>query len=180
MYRLLVLLLTSALVAACIDPVNLPIRTEEPRLVVEGQITNEAPPYTIRLTYTGKYGGSNGQNPDDQYVQGAQVSVTDDQGRSVRFVSTGSGMYQTKDVTYRGQVDRAYSLSVVLSNGKRYVSKPERMPAVPPIDSISAKLVRSDNLAKPYQFAYSVNTRDPAKREKLLPLDGLWNHQPAC
>ena len=157
-------LIVSAL-SACIDRVELPIRAEEPRLVVEGQITNEAPPYSVRLTYTGKYSGPNGQNPADQFVREAQVNVADDQGRSTRFVSRGQGLYQTTDTAFRGQVGRAYSLSIVLSDGKRYVTKPERMPAVPVIDSISARLVKTNNFAKPYAFSYAVNTRDPATEQ---------------
>ena len=162
MYRLFVILLSSALVAACIDRVELPIRTEEPRLVVEGQITNEVPPYTIRLTYTGNYSNNTGQSSANQYVKEAQVSLADDQGRSTRFVSIGSGIYKTADSTFRGQVGRAYSLTVVLTNGKRYVTKPEQIPAVPVIDSISAKLIKTGNFAVPYAFSYGVNTRDVA------------------
>ena len=146
---------------SCIDQVELPIRAEAPRLVVEGQITNEAPPYSVRLTYTGNY-GNGGQNPDNQYVKEAQVSVADDQGRLARFVSMGQGMYKTTDSTFRGQVGRSYSLSVVLANGKRYISNPERMPDVPVIDSISATLVKTGNFAIPYAVSYAVNTRDPA------------------
>ncbi len=149
----------------CIDQVELPIRTEEPRLVVEGQITNEAPPYTVRLTYTGKYSGPNSQNPADQFVQEARVILADDQGRSTSFVSRGQGLYQTTNATFRGQVGRAYSLSIALSDGKRYVTKPERMPAVPIIDRISAQLVKTNNFAKPYVFSYAVNTRDPATEQ---------------
>ncbi|GAB4055266.1 DUF4249 domain-containing protein [Spirosoma litoris] len=163
MYRLFVILLTSVLVAACIDQVSLPIRTEAPRLVVEGQITNEAPPYTVRLTYTGNYGGS-GQNVSDQYVKEAQVTIADDQGRSTRLVSTGLGLYQTADSTFRGQVGRAYSLSVVLTDGKRYVTKAERMPAVPLIDSISSSLVKTSGIA-PYAISYAINTTDPANAQ---------------
>lgn len=162
MRRLICYSLILSTLVACIDRVELPIRAEEPRLVVEGQITNEAPPYTIRLTYTGTYGGNGGQNPADQFVAQAQVNVTDDQGRSTRFVAMGPGMYQTVDATFRGQVGRSYSLSVVLSNGKRYATKPERMPAVPGIDSISAKLIETGNFAKAYAFSYSINTRDVA------------------
>ncbi|MVM31057.1 DUF4249 family protein [Spirosoma sp. HMF4905] len=165
MYRLFVILLTSVLVAACIDQVDLPIRTEEPRLVVEGQITNEAPPYTVRLTYTGKYGGTGGQNVNDQYVKEAQVTVADDQGRSARFVSMGLGLYQTTDSTFRGQVGRAYSLSVVLADGKRYVTKSERMPAVPVIDSVSATLIKTGSIVTPYALSYAVNTTDPANEQ---------------
>ena len=152
--------------AACIDQVELSVGTEEPHLVVEGQITNEAPPYTIRLTYTGKYGYS-GQNPDQQYVQGAQVKLTDDQGGSTQFVSVGLGVYQTVDSTFRGQIGRAYSVSVILSDGKRYVSKPERMPNVPQIDSLSASLIQTGNQSTPYAMAYSVYTHDPGEEKNF-------------
>ena len=162
MYRLVVFLLITVFVTACIDQVELPIRAEEPRLVVEGQITNEAPPYTIRLTYTGIYSGPNSQNPANQFVQEAQVTLTDDGGRSVRFISVGQGMYRTIDTTFRGRVGRTYGLSIALSNGKRYVTKPEKMPAVPGIDSISARLNRSSSIIKPFSIDYSVNTLDPA------------------
>ena len=151
--------------ATCIDRVQLPIRSEEPRLVVEGQITNEAPPYTVRLTYTGKYNGSEGQNPADQFVSGAQVSLADDQGRTTQFAAKGSGIYQTTDTTFRGQVGRSYSLSVVLSDGKRYITKPERMPVVPVIDSISARFIRVENINTPYRYSYAITTQDPASEK---------------
>ncbi len=162
MYRLIVSLLFLAIVVSCIDRVDLPIRTEEPRLVVEGQLTNEAPPYTIRLTYTGKYGGENGQNSNDQYVQQARVILADDQGRAVQFISIGQGIYRTVDSTFRGQVGRTYGLSVTLGNGKRYLTTPEKMPSVPVIDSVSARLSRTTSAIKPFVIDYSVNTSDPA------------------
>ncbi|ADB36105.1 DUF4249 domain-containing protein [Spirosoma linguale] len=155
-------LLLLTVLAACIDQVQLPIRTEAPRLVVEGQITNEAPPYTVRLAYTGKYGGEDGQNVNDQYVSGAQVTLGDDQGRSARFAPTGPGVYQMTDARFRGQVGRAYSLTVTLTDGRQYISKAERMPAVPQIDSVSSRLVKTGNLSIPYAFAYGANTSDPA------------------
>lgn len=165
MRRILLLFLVIGAVSGCIDQVSLPIRTEEPRLVVEGQITNEAPPYTIKLTYTGKYSGLNGQNPNDQYVQGAEVSLADNAGHSTSCRSIGSGLYQTTDSTFRGQIGRSYSLTVTLSDGRRYITKAEQMPDVPAIDSISPMLVKTGNLATPYAFAYMVNTRDPANEK---------------
>ncbi|GAB3490928.1 hypothetical protein GCM10027341_03270 [Spirosoma knui] len=162
MTRFIVFILAVTALISCIDQVQLPVRTEEPRLVVEGQITNEAPPYTVKLTYTGKYSGSEGQNPADQFVSGAQVSLADDQGRSTRLVATGPGVYQTADSTFRGQVGRSYSLSIVLTDGKRYVTSPERMPIVPAIDSISSRLVRVENIITPFRYSYAITTQDPA------------------
>lgn len=150
--------------AACIDRVELPIRVEEPRLVIDGQITNEAPPYTLRLTYTRPFGLASDQRPPLQVVTGAQVNVTDDRGRSVRFIDQGEGVYKTIDSTFRGVVGQRYSLSVVLSDGKRYVTKPERMPDIAPIDSISPGLVQTNNSQLPFRFTYSVTTRDPASQ----------------
>lgn len=165
MRRFISCLIVLSTVASCVDRVELPVRTEEPRLVVDGQITNEAPPYGVRLTYTGQYGGLNGQNPANQYVRDAQVSLADDQGRLTTLVSKGFGIYQTTDSTFRGQVGRAYTLTVLLADGKRYVTKAERMPAVSIIDSISAKVIQSGNQAVPYQVAYAVNTNDPASEK---------------
>ncbi|GAB4027228.1 DUF4249 domain-containing protein [Spirosoma gilvum] len=160
MYRLFAIL-TMVLVEACIDRVDLPIRAETPRLVVEGQITNEAPPYTIRLTYTGNY--SSGQNPSDQYVKEAQIRLADDRGRSTGFRALGQGLYQSIDNTFRGQIGRTYSLSVVLSDGKRYASKPEQMPDVPAIDSVYvAGLIRDERSLYRYFLQFNILTTDPA------------------
>lgn len=149
--------------STCIDRIDVPLRSEQPQLVVEGQITNEAPPYTVKLSYTGHY--SSTQNPADQFVEGAQVSLADDQGHITQFIRAGMGLYQTSDSTFRGQIGRSYSLTVVLSDGKRYTSKPERMPAVAPIDSISTRILQSPNITQPYQIAYSINTLDPANEK---------------
>ncbi len=161
MRRLSLYLLFLLTAFSCIDRVELPIRAEEPRLVVEGQLTNEAPPYTVRLTYTGRY-DQEGQNPADQFVRNAQVSITDDAGRTTLLAATNEGVYRTVDLSFRGQMGRSYSLAVVLPGGKRYVSTPEQMPAVPRIDSVSTRLMRTNSFLTPYQYTYSINTQDPA------------------
>ncbi|GAB3894113.1 DUF4249 domain-containing protein [Spirosoma agri] len=159
MYRLFVILLCMSFLLACIDQVELPIRTEEPRLVIEGQITNEAPPYTVRLSYTGGFGEANsGSYP----VDGAQLRLANDQGRSTPFTPLGLGLYQTADSTFRGEIGRAYSLTIALNTGKQYTTKAERMPNVPTIDSIAGTLVRLDNIVTPYRYSYAITTRDPA------------------
>ena len=165
MRSLLVSFLILCLVAACIDRVDLPIRAEEPRLVIEGQITNDAPPYAVRLTYTAPFGLTDAERPATLVANNAQVSIADDRGRTVRFVATAPGTYQTNDPTFRGTVGRTYSLTVVLAGGKRYVTKPEQMPDVPPIDSISAKLSQTTNFNTPYRYQYSISTSDPANQK---------------
>lgn len=159
MYRLIVSVFWISILTACVDRIDLPIRTEAPRLVVEGQITNEAPPYMVRLTYTGKY---NPENVGDYVVEGAQIRVADDRGRSTGFLPVGAGRYQSADSSFRGEIGRSYSLTVTLSDGKRYVTNPEQMPSAPVIDSVSASLKRSDNVITPYRYFYTITTQDPA------------------
>lgn len=163
--RLFVLFSSLSLLFSCIDRIDLPIRTEEPRLVVEGQITSDAPPYAVRLTYTGAYGGASGENPASQFVRGAQLRLADDQGRSTAFAETSPGVYQTTDSLFRGQVGRAYSLTIALRTGKRYLTQPERMPDVPLIDSVAAGLVRVENIATPFRYAYAITTNDPGNQK---------------
>ncbi|MVM38897.1 DUF4249 family protein [Spirosoma sp. HMF3257] len=164
MRRVISYILILSVLIGCIDQVNLPIRTEEPRLVVEGQITNEAPPYTVRLTYTGKYGGPTGQNVNDQYVKEAQVSLADDQGHSTGFRAIGQGIYQTTDLTFRGQIGRAYRLSVVMADGKRYLSTSQQMPDVPVIDSLYVQLGRTEIGLDQYFFRFYAVVKDPANQ----------------
>lgn len=161
--QLITAFLLVALVAACIDRIELPIRSQENQLVVEGQITNEPPPYTVRLTYTGQYqpGGGTG----DRLVSGAALVLTNDLNRQTTFRETSAGIYQTVDTSFKGQVGRAYRLTIILSDGKQYAMKAEQMPDVSPIDSIAGKLIRIENFATPFRFAYSVYSRDPKEQK---------------
>lgn len=167
MRSFLVSILIIGCLAACIDKVELPIRNEEPRLVIDGQITNEAPPYTVRLFYTSPFGLTSDQRPPVLAAIGAQVSLADDRGRRVFFESVGGSVYQTTDLSFRGQPGRSYSLTVQLLDGKRYVTKPEVMPDVPAIDSISARFVQTNNVSTPYNYNYSLTTRDPARERNF-------------
>lgn len=166
MRHLLIGCLLLLTVVACIDQITLPINNRQAYLVVEGLITNEPPPYTVRLTFTNPV-GQPGANSPVRYTQQALVKLTDDSGRTTQLADQGQGVYQTLDSTFRGQVGRAYSLSVQLADGSRYVSAPERMPAVPAIDSITASVARTSNFSLPYTIAYSVYVRDPAQEKNF-------------
>ncbi|WP_128546237.1 DUF4249 domain-containing protein [Larkinella soli] len=156
-------LIPAGLTAACINEVNLPIRSETPILVVDGVITNEAPPYTIRLSRSGTF-SFNQETPEDEVVQNAVVTISDDRGRSTPTIGSESrpGYYLTTDSTFRGQVGRSYTLSITLPDGKRYVSRPETMRPVPPVDSLYAQLVQSNTGANAYQYFVYLDTKDPA------------------
>src|ERR1700710_2450534 len=96
--------LLSMLLVACVHEVTLPIRSENPILVVDGKITNEAPPYTIRLTLTGNFKYSN-QVYSDNIEQGAIVQIIDsttNQSYHLSPVLEDAGLYRTDDMNFVG------------------------------------------------------------------------------
>lgn len=168
MKRLVMMVLLSSLLS-CIDPVELPIRSETPRLVVDGLITNEPPPYSVRLSYSGDFTFEQ-ESARDQKVTDATVTLSDDTGQSTVLAHDpfNPGYYRTTDLAFTGQPGRSYTLTLTLADGTRYASQPERMPPVPPIDTVYADLNRSEtDLFDSYRFAFYIDTNDPGNEQNF-------------
>lgn len=149
--------------SACVEPVTLPIRQTERRLVVDGLITNEAPPYLIKLTYSGNLTSSL-LIPEELAINGAKVVITDDKGRSVRLEQDplNPAYYWVRDPSFRGQLGRSYTLFVSLPDGSRYQSTPERLEPVAPLDKLTAQYHLQNNaLGQPDLYLIGIDTQDP-------------------
>lgn len=149
--------------SACVDPVALPIRQTERRLVVDGLITDDAPPYPIKLTYSGNLTGSL-LIPEELAINGAVAVVTDDAGRSVTLEQDPLNLayYWVRDPAFRGQPGRSYTLFITLPDGSRYQSRPELLSPVPPLDRLYAKYRRQNgSLNQPDVYEILINTQDP-------------------
>jgi hypothetical protein len=150
--------------AGCIRNVNVPIRTVPPVLVVEGSVTTDPPPYSINLSYSGMFTNTYqaGMDSNHYFVTDAKVTISDDLGDSTSCILSVNGTYQSVDSGFVGSVGRTYTLKVYLSNGKTFFSKPEKLAAVPPIDSLSI-LYDSSYITgvRPTQFIITVNAKDP-------------------
>ncbi|HMH32951.1 MAG TPA: DUF4249 family protein, partial [Puia sp.] len=81
---------------SCVRTVTVPIRNVAPILVVEGMVTNEAPPYNIRLSYSGQFKNIY-EDSAIHYINDAQVSIKDDAGDSVSCALVSDGNYETTD-----------------------------------------------------------------------------------
>jgi hypothetical protein len=149
---------------SCVRQVDVPIRTVAPILVVEGWITTDPPPYSINLSYSGMFTNTYqaGQDSNQQFITDARVILEDDLGDSTTCVRSVNGTYLSADSNFIGTVGRTYTLKIYLSNGKTYLSKPEKIIPVPPIDSVNV-VYDSSYVAgiRPTQFIVSVNTHDP-------------------
>lgn len=161
-HKFILATILSGLFVSCIREIDLAIRAEKPVLVVDGMITNEAPPYIVKLTYTGVYEASNRIN-ENQAVSGARVTITDDQGLKTQLeqVLEEPGKYQTNDAAYRGQIGRSYTVTVELPNGEVYESTPEKLSAVPEISQLYSEFTESGGGEQPVGYNVFLDTKDP-------------------
>lgn len=156
---LFIVLIFSA--CGCIKEIAAPIRHSTPILVVEGSITTEHPPYTIQLSYSGSFTSSE-INLNQIFVDDAAVVIHDQNGDSTVCNRTYPGTYQSADSNFVGKVGHNYSITIHLANGKTYVSKPETILPVSPVDSVSLVYDSSTIYdVRPNQFLVSVHTHDP-------------------
>ena len=128
----LIVLATVASLTSCEDVIDLKADTAPSQLAVDGWITNEAGPQTIRLTWSGDYFNNGAAKP----ILAAEVTVTDDKGNTYEFkdaANNGQYVWGTATDTL-GRIGRTYTLKV--KNGVDIYTAVNEIKRVPKIDSI--------------------------------------------
>lgn len=120
------------LAAGCITEYQPTVKSIPRALVVEGSITDQPGPYSVKLTQTTEYT----QAGLNLLTTGAQVIISDDLGHTETLAETSAGVYQTQANGLQGVAGRSYTLTIVTQDGKRYVSSPEILTAAPPIGKL--------------------------------------------
>lgn len=146
---------------ACEQEVEVPLRRVTPRLVVEGSITTDPPPYAVRLMYSGQFTHTNAIS-GELYINDAAIILSDDAGGSTSFTRTSNGFYESTDMDFRGETGKTYQLTITLSDGNTFQSKPETIFPVPAIDSLSVEVDPMYTARTPTGFLVYANTNDPA------------------
>ena len=128
-------LLTVVLLEQCTEKIDIKLANNQPRLVVEGMVTNEATVKTIRLSTTTDYF----YTQVAPAVTQAKVTLTDDK-TTVTLIENpaNSGIYVTPAI-YTGIPGAKYTLNVELQNainGQKVFSASETMPKAYSPDSI--------------------------------------------
>jgi len=116
----------------CIDELNITTERVLRVLVVEGNITTQPGPHFIRLSKSAKFGSI--FEDFSKKVNGALVRIRDEKGNQVILEEVESGVYATPSF-FSANVGSEYTL-IVESNEEQYISIPEKVQAVPPIESI--------------------------------------------
>jgi len=133
------LVLFLSFMMGCEDVIEINVPDEEPRLVVEGSITTLPGPQTVKLTYSTQYFETTTPPP----VTDAQVILRDDQGREDQLVMIDSlpGVYYTHTP---GEIGRAYTLDIILPDGRQYRSDSEVLSKVSDITALNYDIADQD------------------------------------
>ena len=143
MKNLFFILLTSLLFWSCEETVLLDLEQSTPRLIVEGQVTNQPGYQYVRLTRSvGFY-----DTGDSPAVDDATISVTDNLGNEVQFIhnpgnKSDSVGYYLPAASFTGVVGRSYTLSIN-ADGQLYEAKDDLQP-VTSIDSLTYRISDSE------------------------------------
>lgn len=147
---------------SCIDPYGFNAELEERALAIEGYITTIPGYQEIRLRRADVFGPDFiGINKPEGL---AKVLVRDDLGRVIKFEEqTQRGSYLSEEI-FAAEVGRSYNLEIITQDKKRYISRAELVKAVPKLDSVTYRAVRTpgtDRLNDEYGVEVLGHFQDP-------------------
>jgi len=148
---------------SCTKTINLDLPETDPRLVVEGIISNDSGPYTVKLTRTQKYSFILDTNKMN-YEKGAIVMISDNEGITDTLKEISTGIFQTHKEKITGQAGRSYHIDIFTNDGKHYKSRPEVLLASPEIDSIYFDRDYSDRYEKSFRYNVYIDWNEPKGR----------------
>ncbi|QJD79210.1 DUF4249 domain-containing protein [Spirosoma rhododendri] len=158
---LLITLCCALVVMACVTEFKTDTVSIAPALVVEGQVTDQPGPYTVRLTRTADYSIQS----INLLETGATVTIADNKGnREILTELSPGGMYQTRVGGLQGVVGRSYTLTIRTKAGLTYESTAEVLPGVAPIAKIYYEYTsqpRVNQLGIKQGWNVYVDTKDP-------------------
>lgn len=110
------IILSLFLLTSCQKEIDLDLDDQSGKIVIEGNVTDQPGPYTVRITK------SVAVTQPNQYpaVTGAEVVLSDNTGQSETLQYIGNGQYQTS--TFVGASGRTYTLKVV-AEGQQYTAQ---------------------------------------------------------
>jgi hypothetical protein len=121
------------LLISCISSYDPKLEPDNPKLTVDGWITDQPGPYTVTLRYSSPY--INNETVFSRYVSDAIVSIENEFGEKTQLINKGTGKYET-DPAFVGEINRSYTLNMTLPDGTTYQSHAETLKPVPPIDTV--------------------------------------------
>ena len=144
----------ASLFTSCTREVKVDLKTTEPKIVIEGNITNEAGPYTVQIRKTVNFSDPNQYPP----VSGALVILSDNTGVTDTLTESSPGLYKTSVLA--GIPGRTYSMKVI-AEGKNF-NATSTMPQVVNLDSLTFDLFTNKGNSGGKEYSTLPIFTDPA------------------
>jgi hypothetical protein len=161
-YTILLSAFLLSVLTACEEVVSIDYKTSSSQIVIEGNIYDEAGPYTIRISKSVAMDDPSIYPP----VTGATVTINDHAGNAEVLAETDSGIYQTS--TLQGIPGRTYTLTV--STGGQTYTANSTMPSAVEIDTIYSSKIDGTEMHQ-----INVNFTDPADTKNYYRLVDIVN-----
>lgn len=123
MKNIFLILISLFLMVSCEREITLNLEDQSGKIVIEGNVTDQAGPYVVRITKSVAFTQSNLYPA----IENAEVTLSDDLGQTETLQYTGNGIYQTS--AFLGQSGRTYTLKIQ-AEGKEYISQSKMPEAV--------------------------------------------------
>ncbi|MCF8232511.1 MAG: DUF4249 domain-containing protein [Bacteroidales bacterium] len=164
---LLIVLIPLLLNSGCREEFMPDVEGYDDILIVDGMVTNEPGPYTIKLSRSAKL-----NKPDYHPLPGCEVTIYENTGESEKLEEVEPGVYKTSEDGLRAETGNSYKLSVVTPDGSEFESDFIEMKQKVGVENINAELEfhESNEYPRPmggYQFFL---TSEPAGTDVNL----LW------
>jgi len=133
MKNIVSIIIIALLFTSCEKTVDLKYKSNQSRIIIEGNITNEPGPYFVKITKSISLTDI-GNYPS---IDNAVVTISDNAGNSEILTAQGNGMYRTSMLS--GVEGRTYTLTVMAEN-QTYTAQ-STMPQRVPFDSVKVETV---------------------------------------
>lgn len=157
--KIIVFGLSSCLfLVSCLDKIDVPLRQETQKMIVEGLISNDPKFVSLKISQTTSFGNSNSVIP----LKGAYVEVRSGSEVTVfRPVPDDLGFYRPNNPLWAGKEGVSYSIFITLPDGRTFQSVAQKMPKAVAVESLDATFVEG---ASP-GFQASASFKDPVEIE---------------
>ncbi len=138
--------------SSCIDRIDITIpKSNTGQLVVDGVITDEPGPYTVKLSLSES---ADGFLKYTRPISAKQVTLFDDADNTEVLVEMGTGVFQTKSTGMQGVIGREYFIRIETRDGKVYESLPDKMNPVGSLDSLYYEFETFEPLNEETQYGF--------------------------
>ncbi len=156
----------------CVTQFDPELTKDITKLVVDGLITDQQPPYLVRVTYSAPY--TNDETIFGRSPAQAKISIRDDQGGIEELRYSSNGYFISSATGMRGVVGRKYFVSIVLPDGRQYQSREELLRPTTKIDTLRVEYQELSGIFLRGKFRISVETSDPVDLENYYRWS--WSH----